>query len=250
MITGYFSSAKDKAIIQSGGFFCKGCLIGKPAVELSPEPAYCLGCHDFLKNEKNCGQKTDKTGVGVSDGDLEGNKRAKVVGDVALEFCHSLARGRKPKSLPTERIYGLAGKGCSVRVISATLEGEGVKVSYRTIARVLKQGGDSVKIKLRAERRAGEMLKETELNGGIKMAGKDNIGGYIVQPPKELPTLNDLGISKIQSHRWQLEAAIPEEKVNEGLKMGLTNIYLTETHSLRLGNYLTETYPFGYVKRL
>jgi len=57
------------------------------------------------------------------------------------------------------------------------------------------------------------MLKETELSKGALLNGKNDFGGYIVQPPTKAPTLEELGISKIQSFRWQLEAEVPDEKV-------------------------------------
>lgn len=85
----------------------------------------------------------------------------------------------------------------------------------------VKQQGDSLEmqndiaeIKLRAERRAGELLAEMEKakgNAGT-MAGRDSSGGFILKPPEgDAPTLADLGISKSQSHRWQIEASLPEE---------------------------------------
>mgnify|MGYP001564590869 FL=1 len=60
-------------------------------------------------------------------------------------------------------------------------------------------------LKLRAERRAGEMLAEMEKNPGTVL------GGNIVRPPSDIPKLADLGLSKTQSSRWQLEAREPEE---------------------------------------
>lgn len=75
----------------------------------------------------------------------------------------------------------------------------------------VKQAGESLvmqnhcaEIKVRAERKAGELLKETVRNRGTRLSGN------IMQPPDESPTLDDLGISKIQSSRWQLVASIPE----------------------------------------
>jgi len=43
-----------------------------------------------------------------------------------------------------------------------------------------------------AERRAGEMLKEMPKNPGIQM-----LGSNIVQPPIDIPRLEELGISKM-----------------------------------------------------
>ena len=68
----------------------------------------------------------------------------------------------------------------------------------------LEMQNDIAEIKLRAERRAGELLAEMELPG---RGGGDTKSSSSV----ELDSLSDLGISKSQSHRWQTEAALPEE---------------------------------------
>lgn len=67
-------------------------------------------------------------------------------------------------------------------------------------------------IKLRAERQAGEMLAEREMNKGAE-GNPGGRGAPIVRLHDEttqIPTLSDLGISKVQSHRWQVEADVPE----------------------------------------
>jgi hypothetical protein len=53
-------------------------------------------------------------------------------------------------------------------------------------------------IKLRAERRAGELLKEQ----GFGQRGGEEKSSNIVK-------LESLGITRMQSHRWQLEALVP-----------------------------------------
>ena len=60
--------------------------------------------------------------------------------------------------------------------------------------------GGCAEIKLRAERKLGEMLAEMEKHP----PGPDPINRYhdVTEPPK----LSDLGITKTQSSRWQLEA--------------------------------------------
>src|SRR5262245_52619760 len=85
----------------------------------------------------------------------------------------------------------------------------------------LRQAGESMEmqnavaeIKLRAERRAGELLAEMEKNRGTAGTGDANIGnstgGHTMLPPvNDRPTLADLGISKMQSSRWQQIAALP-----------------------------------------
>jgi len=52
----------------------------------------------------------------------------------------------------------------------------------------------AAEVKLRAERKAGELLAETITKGG--------------DPKSHDVTLNILGIEKMQSHRWQRVASI------------------------------------------
>jgi hypothetical protein len=63
---------------------------------------------------------------------------------------------------------------------------------------------DAAEIVLNAERRLGEMLAEM---------GKQKPGQYQqrLHHATVAPSLTDLGIENTQSHRWQLEAAVPEE---------------------------------------
>lgn len=70
----------------------------------------------------------------------------------------------------------------------------------------------AIKIRLRAERRCGELLKESKDNGTRQKPG-DNPRGVNSRIDRPLtPTLADLGISKQQSSDWQKLAEIPEEK--------------------------------------
>ena len=48
---GYFSAEHDREVIEASGFFCLGCLVGKPAVEQSSDSRYCQGCYEFLMHE-------------------------------------------------------------------------------------------------------------------------------------------------------------------------------------------------------
>lgn len=72
-----------------------------------------------------------------------------------------------------------------------------------------KASGESLEIqnsasdlRLSAERKAGELLAEMELNEG----SKNRPGGNTML----LPKLADIGITKMQSSRWQLAAKLPE----------------------------------------
>jgi hypothetical protein len=57
-------------------------------------------------------------------------------------------------------------------------------------------------IKLRAERRMGEMLKEIELNKGAITPGT-NRGTTQLHDVTSSPKLSDIGIEKHESSRWQ-----------------------------------------------
>jgi hypothetical protein len=60
---------------------------------------------------------------------------------------------------------------------------------------------------IRAERRAGELLGESEKNPGQLFRGN------MMLQREEIPTLSELGINRIQSVRWQKIAAMPEAKL-------------------------------------
>lgn len=76
---------------------------------------------------------------------------------------------------------------------------------------------DCGEIRIRAEIRLGEMLAEQKatvgLNTGRAGAGRPNLGGTQVEPPKDSrPTLADAGIDKKLSSRAQKLAAVPEKE--------------------------------------
>ncbi len=71
-------------------------------------------------------------------------------------------------------------------------------------------------IKVRAERRAGELLAEMEKARGVRMNG-GNTGGPTMLPPVNAPKLADLGISKNESSRWKKLAAVPEDKFEQAV---------------------------------
>lgn len=99
-----------------------------------------------------------------------------------------------------------------------------------------RQAGDfemqnmAAEIRLRAERRAGELLGEMKANGtrrseGVVTAGpgrgnKNTVGQDDHVLP---PTLSDLGISKDQSSRWQQVAAIPTETFEAAIATSKTH---------------------------
>lgn len=78
----------------------------------------------------------------------------------------------------------------------------------------LEMQNQAAEIKLRAERRLGQMLK-IEIN---------HEGGRPEKPLQDVmvskPLLSDFGITPIQSHRWQLESQIPEDKFEQAKNPG------------------------------
>lgn len=83
-----------------------------------------------------------------------------------------------------------------------------IKNKAEAVRQYLKASGESLEaqnkaaeIRLRAERRAGELLKAME---GMGRRGGDRKSSNTV-------LLDDIGISKIQSSRWQLSATVPEK---------------------------------------
>ena len=83
------------------------------------------------------------------------------------------------------------------------------------IAAYAKQANDTemvewaTEIKVRAERRAGELLAAMEKAPGGQPYRST---GTAEEPVERTPTLADLGIDKKQSSRWQKLAAVPAEK--------------------------------------
>jgi hypothetical protein len=61
-------------------------------------------------------------------------------------------------------------------------------------------------IKIRAQRKAGELLAVMDKNPG----GQAEHESYTLQPERTRPKLSDIGVDHTQSHRWQQLAAIAE----------------------------------------
>jgi N6-adenosine-specific RNA methylase IME4 len=75
---------------------------------------------------------------------------------------------------------------------------------------------NATEIRMRAERRAGELLREMEKNKGAAGGGtKKGSRGRLVQPRDTAPKLADIGVSKTQSSRWQRLADL-DSKTFEG----------------------------------
>jgi hypothetical protein len=81
---------------------------------------------------------------------------------------------------------------------------------YARQARNVDAEGKACEIRLRAERRVGQLLKETQKAKGASESGT-NRGTTRSQTATASKKLDDIGISKDQSSRWQKLAAIPDD---------------------------------------
>jgi len=86
---------------------------------------------------------------------------------------------------------------------------EALRVYAKQAGETLEMQNQCAEIKIRAERRAGELLREQEKHP--PGPEKKDQSHDVTDPPK----LSDIGISKMQSSRWQAIASIPEEKFEE-----------------------------------
>lgn len=149
-----FKSSQDREIIAAAGFFCNGCLVGRPSSESSPDARYCRQCYDFLGKEaellppckgpawvpkeggKPRRQKHDK-------GNTTQYSRCEVFAHAAITADNDFGKklpnknGRPLLNLPVDKILRLAGGGTGVPEILKVLDSDGVRVSRRTIYSIL-----------------------------------------------------------------------------------------------------------------
>lgn len=83
-------------------------------------------------------------------------------------------------------------------------QAEALRIYVRQQGQSLEMQNQAAEIKLRAERRAGEMLAGRDMNKGAATPLHD-------ESALAIPKLSELGISESQSHRWQTEASLPNE---------------------------------------
>lgn len=87
---------------------------------------------------------------------------------------------------------------------------EAARVYAREARLGLETQNYAAEIKIRAERRAGELLKEME-----KHPGGRPVKPVVRDDRFPVPRLGDLGITKDQSSRWQQLVDVPEETIEE-----------------------------------
>jgi hypothetical protein len=102
-------------------------------------------------------------------------------------------------------------------------------------------------IKIRAERRAGEILLDMDKNQGGRTLQKCNVS---FEGTAKIPKLSDLGISRNQSSRWQLIACIPEEDFDSRVEeIKSKGAELTSREFLSLAGYLQRERQRGKLRR-
>ncbi len=69
----------------------------------------------------------------------------------------------------------------------------------------------ATEIKVRAERRAGEMLRDMPKAQGVKFNGRAADGSFRQSRDESTETLADMGVTPMQSSRWQSLASMSEE---------------------------------------
>ena len=69
----------------------------------------------------------------------------------------------------------------------------------------------ATEIKVRAERRCGELLARTEKNKGVAAGGERDAAGRTMRPADATPTLAQMGLTKDESSRYQQLAAMPAD---------------------------------------
>jgi hypothetical protein len=106
---------------------------------------------------------------------------------------------------------------------------EAVRVFAKSAHMCLSIQNLAAEIKLRAERKAGEMIAEFHMHGGDRRSSLHD--GNL--------KLDDLGISPHQSHRWQKEATVPETEFERFLREAEAHgIEVTAAGLLRLAQRL------------
>lgn len=80
-------------------------------------------------------------------------------------------------------------------------QAEALRVYVKAASESLDAANAAAEIKLRAERKAGEMLAVMEKNKGSAVPTRSH----------DVTTLDDLGIDKMQASRWQREASVDED---------------------------------------
>jgi len=92
---------------------------------------------------------------------------------------------------------------------------------YARQAQNLEAERTAQRIRVRAEKQCGQLLKDMPKAKGVQMNGRDEHGDFRVSSEstaEEARTLTDLGITRDQSSQWQQLANVPDEAFEAALK--------------------------------
>lgn len=122
---------------------------------------------------------------------------------------------------------------------------QALRVYIRSIDAGRAAQNDAAEITILAEHRLGAELSRLDKASGTRgqLIGRGIIGGNLMLPPNRgapnmpPPTLAELGISKMQSSRWQTVAAIPHERIRRYIaEIKASGEELTTAAVLRFGH--------------
>jgi phage N-6-adenine-methyltransferase len=97
-------------------------------------------------------------------------------------------------------------------ILSIRDQAKALEACLKIVGESLEAANDAAEVKLRAERKAGEMLAAMEKNAGAATPGTRSQDVTALPP-----SLSDLGIDKMQSSRWQREAKVDDETFEQYL---------------------------------
>jgi phage N-6-adenine-methyltransferase len=139
--------------------------------------------------------------------------------EAECERVHDSTGGSRVSALApsTPSLELLAQARAAVERVTSVDDAKSIRDKAEALRAYAKQAGEGLaiqnecaEIKIRAERRAGELLKATpKRTGGAAMRARYH------DDPAVPPTLDEIGISRSQSSRWQTMAKLPEEQFEE-----------------------------------
>lgn len=155
----YFDIRRDNELIAAGThFWCLGHLTAVPVDDRSADPRYCQGCYDFLDNEirqlrengftkhpawvpkpekiKTQNTKTVPQDLSVNMSIVKSENSTMDI--ITPQPSKISRRGPQQKNLPIDLINEWAAGGMgSIGISKLLAEQKGIKVSYRTVLRVI-----------------------------------------------------------------------------------------------------------------
>jgi hypothetical protein len=152
------SDTKKPILVKPGYFWCYTHLQDLPLEKQSPDPRYCQECYQLLLHEvddmKSSGnhhkprwipKSTKEKTVQVVEqlapnmSTVNSQKTTVDILDPPVPVRPIVHPGPKNMALPLGRIAKLAADGMGSKLITKQLNADGIKVSYKTIQRLLKK---------------------------------------------------------------------------------------------------------------